>query len=63
MTKKNINSFKSAEEVTQFAIEWQDWQTENCLSWGEFADWGSYFEQLANKFPEVKEEFEANAII
>lgn len=45
------------------AIGWQDWQSEQALSMSEVADWQGYFEAVAAKFPELKDEFKENAII
>jgi hypothetical protein len=53
----------SAAEATDLAIAWQHWMSEQNLSYGEMAEWSSYFEGLAQQFPEVAEEFAENAII
>lgn len=60
----DVEAVVSAEEATDIAIEWQSWMSAaQNLSMGEFADWEDYFEALAEKFPEVREEFIENAII
>ena len=49
-------------EARQYAIDWQSWASEQNLSYGELADWGAIFTELANKF-DLKEEFFTNGII
>lgn len=63
MNKIPINEVTSAGQATDIAIEWQDWQHEQDLSYGEIAAWQNYFADLADRFPELREEFEENAII
>lgn len=50
------------EEAREMAIDWQDWQATQSLSYGEFAEWQDYFETLALKF-DLTEEFKENGII
>lgn len=52
---------KDAEEARQQAIEWQHWQSDQNLSWGESSEWSCYFEELAKKF-DLTEEFKENGI-
>lgn len=54
---------KTAEDARELAIQWQSWISEQDMSMSEFAEWGSYFEGLAERFPELREEFKENAII
>ena len=61
MTKKPIETIGTEEEARQLAIEWQHWQSEQSLSYGELAEWQVYFEALAKKF-DLIEEFKENAI-
>ena len=63
MKPKPIEKVATAGEARQLAIEWQNWQSEQSLSWGEMSEWSGYFEQLATKFPELTEEFKENAVI
>ena len=56
---KKINT---AEEARQYAIEWQSWASEQSLSYGELAEWGDIFRELATKF-DLLEEFNENGII
>lgn len=53
---------ETAEEARDFAIEWQKWQSEQSLSYGELAEWNARFAELADKF-DLREEFEENGII
>lgn len=53
----------TADQARQKAIEWQGWAGDQSLSYSEVAEWGSYFETLAERFPELAEEFRENAII
>lgn len=55
----NINT---KEEAIQFAIDWQNWQATQSLSWGEIANWQQYFNNLAKRF-DLQDEFKENAII
>jgi hypothetical protein len=58
-----VGDVTSAAMARGQAIGWQDWQSEQSLSMSEVSDWQSYFEALADKFPELKDEFKENAII
>lgn len=52
----------TAGEATDLAIDWQAWQSEQALSYGEVAYYQNYFEALAKKF-DLTDEFKENAII
>jgi isoleucyl-tRNA synthetase len=56
---KQINT---QEEARQYAIDWQTWQSEQSLSYGEIAEWQGIFTTLAYKFG-LFEEFVENGII
>lgn len=60
--KPNMN-IATAAEAYDFAVEWQHWMSEQNLSYGDMAEWESYFEGLAERFPELRDEFEENGII
>lgn len=47
----------------QVAIDWQHWMSEQSLSYGELAEWASKFEQIAQAFPDLADEFRENGII
>ena len=61
MTKKPIETIETADEAQSIAIEWQKWQSDQSLSYGEMAEWQAYFESLSNKF-DLSEEFKENGI-
>lgn len=48
--------------VRQYAIDWQNWQSEQSMSYGEMLEWQRLFERLAKKF-DLEEEFKENGII
>jgi len=54
---------ETAEEARDHAIDWQHWADKENLSYGELAVWGRHFEELAERFPELTEEFKENGII
>lgn len=62
MQIKNINEFKTVEEATQYAIDYQSWASEQELSYSELAEWSNLFVALAEKF-NLTEEFLENGII
>jgi hypothetical protein len=53
---------KTEDEARGLAIDWQNWQAEQSMSWGEAAHYADYFRKLAKKF-KLTEEFKENAII
>jgi hypothetical protein len=50
------------DEARQYAIDWQNWASEQSLSYGELAEWQHIFAELAEKF-DLVEEFKENGII
>jgi hypothetical protein len=56
------DDIQTADEARQKAIDWQIWQQEESLSYGELAEWQGYFEMLAEKF-NLTDEFKENGII
>jgi hypothetical protein len=50
------------EQAQTVAIEWQAWMSENSLSFGELAEWQSYFEELGERF-NLTDEFRENGIV
>lgn len=52
----------TVEEARQQAIAWQQWQSEQSLSYGEVAEWEDHFTAIAKKF-NLTEEFKENGII
>lgn len=59
MIKRTI---ETKEEARQYAIDWQQWVSEQNLSLGELAEWHDIFTELAERF-DLREEFEENGII
>ena len=53
----------TAAEAEDQAITWSHWMNDQDLSMGEMIDWQSYFEGLAERFPELADEFRENAVI
>lgn len=62
MKIKAITAIKSKDEAQQEAIDWQKWQSEQSLSYGELAEWSEYFRELGKKFGLLRE-FKENAIL
>jgi len=52
---------KTEGEARQYAIDWQNWASEQNLSYGELAEWGAVFAKLGEKF-NLTEEFKENGI-
>jgi len=50
------------DEARQYAIDWQDWQREQSMSYADLADWQNHFAQIAKQF-DLEEEFKINGII
>jgi len=60
MEKREI---QTEDEARQYAIEWQQWAGEQSLSYGELAEWQAVFQDLADRFPKLSEEFNENGIL
>lgn len=58
----NRKIIKTKEEAQQFAQKWQQWQSEQSLSYGQLAKWSEYFTGLAKRF-NLTDEFKENGII
>ena len=63
MNIPDIDTITTAEQGRDLAIEWSYGAAAENYSWGEFAEWGSFFASVADKFPELLDEFRENAII
>lgn len=59
---KSTRYITSEDEARELAIDWQQWSSEQDMSWGELAEWSDLFRKLARKF-NLTEEFKENAII
>lgn len=62
MRIKPLTSFETAEEARQEAIDWQEWQAYQALSYFEVGEWMAFFEKLGKKF-NLTEEFKEEGII
>ena len=62
MEIKAIPEIKTKGEAEEIAIKFQNWVSENNLSYGELMEYSGYFETLAKKFG-LTEEFKENGII
>ena len=54
---------QTVEQAREQAIQWQQWQASQSLSWGEALEWQDHFSEVAKQFPELAEEFKENGII
>ena len=59
---KKLSKVKTKGEATQLAMEYQQFASDNSLSYSEIAFYGNYFYVLAKKFKLIKE-FKENGII
>lgn len=50
------------EKARQAATDWQLWQSEQALSYGELAEWQAHFARLAKRYGLTKE-FSGNGIL
>ena len=62
MTPEQVAKAANADAARQCAIDWQNWQAEQSLSYGELAQWQGVFQTLADRFG-LAEEFAENGII
>ena len=53
---------KTQEEARLYAIDWQNWVTEQNLSYEELFKWVTHFEDIAIEF-DLVDEFKENGII
>lgn len=60
--QEEIANCTTPEHAQELAIDWQAWQQENSLSYGELAEWQNRFESLAVQHG-LTEEFRENGII
>ena len=49
-------------QARELAIDWQDWASEQSLSYAELAEWEALFEKLGRKY-QLTKEFKENGII
>lgn len=55
-------TYLTADEARDAAIEFQHWQSEQSLSYGELLTWQTHWENVLNLFPELTDEFRENGI-
>lgn len=60
--KEKIETITTQEEARKYAIDWQNWQSNQSMSYGELAQWNDIFQKLGEKF-DLTNEFKENAII
>lgn len=53
---------ETRDEAVEYAIDWQNWQAEQSMSWGELAEWQELLAQLAERFG-LSDEFKENGLI
>lgn len=58
----NETKLKTKEDARQYAINYQNWASEQNLSYGEIAEHQAIFSRIATKFNLVRE-FKENGII
>ncbi len=63
MKQKPIDTVLTAGQAQEEAIEWQTSFDGADYDTSELIEWQSYFETLAEKFPELTDEFKENGII
>ena len=52
----------TAEAARQYAVDWQQWQSERAMSYGEVMEWQEILQKLADKFG-LEAEFKENGIL
>jgi hypothetical protein len=57
-----IGQVTTEDAARSIAIDWQEWQSNQQLSYGELGFYAHYFEQLADKF-NLTDEFKENGIL
>lgn len=60
--KERAKAITTEDEARQYAIDWQNWSSEQSLSYRELFEWGAILTGLAEKF-DLVEEFTENGII
>lgn len=62
MDIETVKQAATADEARQHAIEWQNWQADQSMTWGELSEWQAVFIDLAERF-DLQDEFTENGII
>jgi hypothetical protein len=58
----NIAPNTTKDDARQYAIDWQNWASEQNLSYSELLEWQAYFVMIGRKF-DLTDEFTENGII
>lgn len=59
---KLLEAIKNRQDAKDFAIEWQNWQSTQALSYGDLFYWQSILTNIGKKFGLISE-FKENGII
>jgi len=59
---KNIAPNTTKDEARRYAIDWQNWVSEQNLSLDELTEWQDYFKMVGEKF-DLTDELKENGII
>lgn len=62
MNKLKVYCASTRDEAREYAIEWQQWLSEQSLSYGELAEWYEIFKKLGYKYG-LSDEFKKNGVI
>ena len=60
--KQRARFIRTKEQACDYAIDWQNWASNESLSYSELAEWGEIFTKLGEKF-DLTREFKENGII
>jgi len=58
-----VSEITQADTARGIAQDWQNNFADQNYDYQDLANWGAYFGELAEKFPELKDEFLENGII
>jgi hypothetical protein len=59
---KRSKTITTPEQARELAVDWQNWQANTRMSYGEAASWQDLFAELGERFG-LTEEFRENGII
>ena len=62
MIVPSVSEVKTQDEARQLAIDWQNWQSEQSLSYEDLILWQSYFEKLGEVWG-LADEFKEEGIV
>lgn len=61
-TARVFSSIKDETQARNFAIDWQNWQATQAMSYTDVTEWQQFFTALAQKW-HLTDEFKENGII